>query len=165
MNSIFAKIMFDLQNHIKTAMPELRQVDQYLGQDQTDTRPSLLFPAVLIDFENTEYQQTGSGSQFGICTLSVRLCHANFTTATSKSADALREASMQAYELEAKLVNTIHLWEPQLQYCQPLVRTADQSENRNDIGMRIRTIAFTTAFEVENEYVEPDFDENDDDDI
>lgn len=44
MNSIFAKILFDLQNHIMTSMPEIRQVDQYLGQDETDIRPSLALP-------------------------------------------------------------------------------------------------------------------------
>ena len=30
MNSIFAKILFDLQNHIMASMPEIRQVDQQL---------------------------------------------------------------------------------------------------------------------------------------
>lgn len=164
MNSIFAKILFDLQNHIMASMPEIRQVDQYLGQDQTDIRPALALPAVLIDFENTEYEQSGCGSQFALATISVRLCHANFTTTLPKASVPassaggsypLREASMKAYELEQKLVNTIHLWEPSDQYCQPLVRTADQSENRNDIGLRIRTIAFTTAFEVDNVYVAP----------
>lgn len=154
--------MLDLQDHIKAAVPEIRQVDQYLGQDQTDVRPALSLPAVLIDFENTEYEQSGCGSQWGVCTVSLRLCHANFTNASAASPSAVREASLKAYELERRLVNAVHCWEPADQYCQPLVRTADQSENRNDIGLRIRTIAFTTAFEDENAYVQPQFDNDDD---
>lgn len=126
MQSIYAKLMLDLQDHIKAAVPEIRQVDQYLGQDQTDVRPALSLPAVLIDFENTEYEQSGCGSQWGVCTVSLRLCHANFTNASAASPSAVREASLKAYELERKLVNAVHCWEPADQYCQPLVRTADQ---------------------------------------
>ena len=55
------------------------------------------------------------------------------------------------------MVSAVHGWAPLMadddkvlhQYCEPFIRTADRSENRNDIGLRIRTVFFTTAWEEE----------------
>ena len=155
LQSPFAQIMLDLQDRIAKVVPDIRMIDRYIGQDQTAIKPALDYPAVLIDVESTEYEEAGQGSQFARATFSVRIMHANFTKSLQRSAAKVREESLEDFALEQKVVSAIHGWAPVVevdetelhQYCEPFIRTGDMSENRNDIGLRIRTVTFTTAWE------------------
>lgn len=147
--SPIANIIYDLQELIAANLPEIRWTDQYLGQDQTDLRPMLAYPAVLIEAEQTEYSELGNLSQFANSTISLRLITDNFSSSAQAAPESSRLKALEYYDLEDRLVALIHGWRPQERYCQKLIRTADRSENRNDIGLRIRTITFTTAFAAE----------------
>ena len=135
-------------NQVDSTLKEVRMVDRYLGQDQTNVRPAILCPAVLIDIESEQYQDIGCGSQYvEPATITVRLCVDNYSSSSSKAPQNAREQSMKDFELEKRLVDCIHGWTPDDGYCTSLVRTEASSENRNDIGLRIRTNTFTTSFE------------------
>lgn len=147
-HSVFSKLMIDLMNQVDSALEDVRMVDRYLGQDQTNIRPAILCPAVLIDIESEQYQDMGGGSQYvEPATITVRLCVDNYSASGPKAPQNAREQSMKDFELEKALVDCIHGWVPGDNYCTSLVRTEASSENRNDIGLRIRTITFTTSFE------------------
>lgn len=147
-HSVFSKLLLDLMNQVDSTLKEVRMVDRYLGQDQTNVRPAILCPAVLIDIESEQYQDIGCGSQYvEPATITVRLCVDNYSSSSSKAPQNARELSMKDFELEKRLVDCIHGWTPDDGYCTSLVRTEASSENRNDIGLRIRTITFTTSFE------------------
>lgn len=155
LESPFAQIMLDLQDRIAEAVPGIRMIDRYIGQEQTAIKPALDYPAVLIDVEGTDYDEAGEGSQFARATFSVRIMHANFAKSIHKSSDRVREQALEDFTIEHDVVSAIHGWAPVAegsdgelhQYCEPFIRTGDRSENRNDIGLRIRTVLFTTAWE------------------
>ena len=71
-------LLYDLINHIGSNMPEIRTIDEDYGQLEMldDSRESypLIFPAVLIDSPDTQWENIGGLDQQGLCTVSVRLC-------------------------------------------------------------------------------------------
>lgn len=148
LKNAYSRLITAICDHLAEQVKALRWIDQYHGQDMTDVRPALAYPAVLIDFDQSTYDETGQYSQFCAATLSVRLVLDNFSMSAQKSPQKAREAAMRCYELEDEVVNALHGWTPDEDFVQPLVRTQDRSENRDDIGLRIRVITFTTAWEV-----------------
>ena len=143
----FAQLLLQIEDRIADQVKDIRWIDQYHGQDQTDIRPALAYPAVLIDFEQTEYEGMGGFSQSAAVTLTVRLLLDNFASSAQKSPQKAKETAMRCYELEDEVVAALHGWSPDTDFCQPLVRLSDRSENRHDIGLRIRVITFTTEWE------------------
>ena len=146
MSSVFSQFITDVSAHIEESMPEIAWIDQYLGQDQTRIRPTLSYPAVLIDFDRTEYSMTGEANQFAECRISFRLLFDNYASSAQKAPKKTRATALQIYETEKQLVETLHNWQPNGGYMQPLVRVSSASQNRNDIGLKIRILSFTTAW-------------------
>lgn len=72
-------LLYDIINRIGTNMPEIRTIDedygqlQMLEQEGRDSYP-LVFPAILIDAPETQWENIGGLSQKGVCTFSVKLC-------------------------------------------------------------------------------------------
>lgn len=148
LQSFFARYYLDICERIRTEVPRIEWIEQDFGQDVFDKwRPNVAFPAVLIDFPEASYQGEGSTSQFAEVTLSVRLLVAPFTQSYDDAPIEVKEDALQYFELEQELVNALHRWMPDSGYCQPLIRSSIQSNNRNDIGLRIRNLAFTVGYE------------------
>lgn len=147
MNSYFSKLYLDLCDHITEQVPAVCWVEQDLGQDQTDVRPNLAYPAVLIDFRGNSYSEIGGGGQCAESTVSIRLVCSTFSQSYKKAPDEVRQKALEYYEVERQLVDALHGYMPPAGYCTPLIRVSDATENRADIGLRIRTILFTTSFE------------------
>lgn len=148
MNSFFAKLYLDLQKQIKTAAPEIKWIEQDFGQDSFDQwRPDVAFPAALIDFPQADYSQMGDAHEFGTVKIAIRLLFAPFSQSYEAAPIKVKENALEYFELEHKLIEALHNWQPDSAYCQPLVRNSVVSNNRNDIGLRIRTILFDTAYE------------------
>ncbi len=146
MNSVFSQFITDVSAHIAESMPEIAWIDQYLGQDQTRIRPTLAYPAVLIDFDRTEYSMTGEANQLAECRISFRLLFDNYASSAQKAPEKTRATAFHLYAVEKKLVDILHNWQPDDGYMQPLVRVSSASQNRNDIGLKIRILSFTTAW-------------------
>lgn len=151
LKNAYSRLIIAICDRLASEVKELRWIDQYHGQDMTDIRPSLAYPAALIDFDQSTYDQAGQNSQFCAATMSVRLVLDNYAASSQKSPQKARETAMRCYELENEVVNALHGWSPDEDYVEAFVRTADRSENRDDIGLRIRIITFTTAWEVSDE--------------
>lgn len=150
--SVFSRLLLDIMNQVSSTMPEVRLVDRYLGQDQTPVRPAIASPAVLVDIDSETYHEIADGSQYvDPATISVRLLVDNYSASSAKAPQSARERAMNDFELEQQLVNCLHNWAPADGYCTSLIRTEATSENRHDIGLRIRTITFTTSWEEMNE--------------
>lgn len=148
MNSLFARLYLDLQARIKDQVPEIKWIEQDFGQDTFDKwRPNVDFPAVLIDFPDASYSNMAGNDQLGEVTIMVRLLVAPFSQSYDGAPIEVKQNSLQFFELEDALVNALNGWAPTEGYCQLLVRTRAQSHNRNDIGLRIRELQFTTAYE------------------
>ena len=143
----YARLLLDIEERIADQVKDIRWIDQYYGQDQTDLRPSLAFPAVLIEFNQTSYTGMGGYSQMAAVTLSIRLLLDNYSSSAQKSPQKAKETALRCYELEDAVVSALHGWTPDEDLVQPLIRVADESQNRNDIGLRTRLITFTTSWE------------------
>lgn len=147
MKSFFSKLYTDLLMRLQMEVPELQWIEQDLGQDQTDVRPNVAFPAVLIDFPDTRYSDMGCGGQLGTAVVQVKLLVSTYSGSYSAAPKDTRKGAMSYFELEHKIVEALHLWQPDGGYCQPLVRNRVRSENRGDISLRVRTITFDTDYE------------------
>ena len=152
LNSFFARFYLDLQERIRENVPEIEWIEQDFGQDVFDKwRPNVAFPAVLIDFPNTRYEAEAGLSQWAEADINIRLLVAPFSQSYDDAPIEVKEEALQYFEIEQKLINSLHGWCPEddngNSYCQPLIRKSIFSDNRNDLGLRIRSIAFGTAYE------------------
>lgn len=146
--SIYGRLFTDLCDHLQAAVPELALIDHDWGQEDTELRPALACPAALIDFQGTTYTGLSGLSQWGEATVTVRLLFDSYARSSALVPEEWRDIALEFYETEHRVVEALHGWMPGGGYCQGLIRTGDSSENRNDIGLRVRVITFSTAFEV-----------------
>ncbi|MNF85491.1 hypothetical protein D3C85_113080 [compost metagenome] len=146
MESLFARLFLDLQEQIKTKVPDVVYIEQDLGQLGTeDPRKSLMFPAVLIDFPSTPFSNLQGDNQLGSPVISVTLVFDNWNQTYQLSPLEVRKAGLNYLEVEQKLYKTIQGWNAD--YCEKLNRTNANGHNRNDVGLRVRELIFTTQFE------------------
>lgn len=146
MKSPFANLFLDLQSQIIDNVEDIEYVEQDLGQLGTEQpRNSLMFPAVLIDFINTSFDSLQGNDQMAIPTISVTLVFDNYNNTNSLTPIEIKEQGLRYLEIEQEVVMALQGW--QNNYCQPLTRISAKSQNRNDIGLRVRELIFTTEFE------------------
>jgi hypothetical protein len=146
MNSFFARLYLDLQDRIKSEVLAIQWIEQDFGQDKFDKwRPNVAFPAVLIDFPDTNYSQESGTSQFGEVQIKLRLLCAPFSQSYEDAPIEVRRDALEFFEIENELIKSLQGWEGN--YFQPLTRISASSDNRNNIGLRIRELVFTTAYE------------------
>ena len=129
----------------------IRMIDRYMGQDAYELRPGVSSPTVLVDVEDVEYEGMGGGSQMARATLSVRLYVASYASACQTAPQTARMEAMSDLTTERSLVEALHGWAPAdgdgNEWAEPLIRMSSGNENRNDIGLRVRVLRFSTAWE------------------
>lgn len=146
MVSFFANLLLAIQARIADQVPEIRYIDQDLGQLEIyELRPAVSWPCLLIDFDTTNYSNEGELAQIGENIIQFRLGIDTYTSANSLGPLQVRQAALDYYELENKVFVALHGWDGD-GLCQPLSRTAAATEKRED-KFRVRIIHFATAFE------------------
>ena len=147
MNSFFSKYYLDLQKRINKVQ-DIAWIEQDFGQDSNDKwRANVAFPAVLIDFASADYENIASGGGTATVTVSIRLLVSTFSQSYELAPDAVKEKALEYFELEQRLIDVLHGWQPRRGYTQPLMLTRTTSSNKNNLGIRIREMQFTTAFQ------------------
>lgn len=145
MKSFFSQLYTDLQQHILTSVPDIKWVEQDLAQDEADFRPNVAFPAVLIDFTSADYEDLGQLAQTATVEVQLRLLVATYSQSYSSAPDNVKEQALQYFELEHELIEAVHGFSSELY--QPLGLRSIRTQNRPDIGLRIRTLTFATAYQ------------------
>jgi hypothetical protein len=146
MDSFFAKLFIDLQNRIKDEVPEIRFTEQNFGQYGFENFRSMVsFPALLIDFPNTNYSALQGDIQLGAAIINIVLLFEPFSQSYNLAPETVRQKALEYYEIEHKVYKALQGWNTD--YCTPLVRTDAKSQNRNEIGLRIRDLNFSCEFE------------------
>lgn len=146
MTSLFAQLFIALQLQIKKAVPEIKWIDQDLGQlEYYETRPAVSWPAVLIDFPATQYREHSQMVQWAELQINIRLAFSPFSSANSAAPDLSKEKALQFYETENRLFAALNGFTAG-GCIQPMVRVSVHSEQRDD-PFRVRTMLFTTATE------------------
>lgn len=158
MTSYFSQLFLDIQARIKEQMPDgIKWIEQDFGQDVYDKwRPNVAFPAVLVDFVSADYENISGGGQTAEVTVSLRLLVAPFEQSYEAAPIEVRKGALEYFDLEQQLVDAFNGWEPNyvdedsgetVYYSQAFVRKRITSNNRNDIGLRIRELQFTTYYD------------------
>lgn len=146
MESFYARLYLALQARIQTELPEIKWIEQDFGQDVFDDwRPNVAFPAVLIDFSNSTYTAMQGNIQLGEVKIQIRLLFAPFSQSYHKAPSAVKDKSLDYFEVEHRLFTTLQGWTNG--DCTPLIREQARSNNRNEIGLRIRELTFSTEYE------------------
>ena len=148
LTSGFAQTFLKLQSHIEKQVPEIRWIDQDLGQLETgDQRPAISFPCVLIDFTQAQYSNLSQLVQWLDFDISFRLGFAPYSSANSAAPDVSKEKALEYYDIEERLYVALAGFTAG-DTIQPLVRVRAITERREDT-YRVREIIFTTAAEDE----------------
>lgn len=144
--SPFGKLFLALQDHIKNEVPEVVYIEQDLGQLGTDDpRKYMSFPGVLIDFPNTAFSNLQGKNQLGLPVISISLVFDNYSQTWQDAPLDVRKTGLKYLEVEQKLFMAVQSWESD--FCEALNRTAATGHNRNDVGLRVRELTFTSEFE------------------
>lgn len=74
MNNFFARYYLDLQRTISEKVPQISWIEQDFGQEiNSKLRPNVSFPAALIDFPDTTYENIALGGLTATVEVRVRL--------------------------------------------------------------------------------------------
>jgi len=145
----FSKIVLDLENRILSEVPEIKCIGQDLGQltsSEDHSSHNIAFPAVFIEFTDSKYSNLATHHQLGEISLNIQ-----FITETHLQMEhQLAQTKNREYlEIENKLHQALQGWS--LDYFSDLSRLQIQSENKTDMGLRLRSMIYTTEYE---DYIE-----------
>jgi len=146
MESPEALLFLAIQNRIITEVPEIKYIDQNLGQYMHEEfRKQILSPTVLIDFPVTDFSELQGNNQFGAVTIAVTLFYDIWNSTNSLTPEDIKEAGLQYLDVDHKLFMALQGWNPD--HCEALNRTQSKGHNANETGLRVKETTFTTQFE------------------
>lgn len=159
MNSPFSNLYEQIMLRIQDNINPIRYINQELGQlenyNPATGRPSVVFPCVLIDFDNFTAEDGGDGLQMLTGEVVIRLAIDTWTPAHNLMTAETREKSLSYFELEFALNQALGNWaadsvfndqQKLIAHFSSLSRAAVFTEKRDD-GMRVRVLKFKTAIE------------------
>jgi hypothetical protein len=153
MNNYFGQLYLDLCAYLKTAVPELRWIDQDFGQlEYFEIRPEVSFPCALIDFVSSQYSGISNLGQLGEVGINIRLGFAPFSQSYHAAPLDVKEKALEFYNIEQKVYEALQGWAPVKDgdnYTQPLTRQSAVTEQRDGdrVALRVRVLSFATQFE------------------
>ncbi len=147
--AFFSQLLLLIQSRIEEMVPEVRYVNQDLGQLEVYTmdRPAVSWPCLLIDMSDTNYADLMQGVQeANLCTIVVRLGFNPFSQTSNLQTEAVREKGLAYFEIEDKVYAALQGWDGGGLFS-PLTRIRAVTEKREEDAFRVRVLIFTTAFE------------------
>lgn len=148
--SPFKTLFLALQERILQEVEEIRYIDQDLGQ-LNEERPSLSFPAVLIDFSNFNYEDLAEQKQTAEGIVVLKLVFDVYSNSNSLSPEVVKEKALAFYDIEWKLFKSLQAWKPKdtaWSYGY-MLRTSVVTEGHYP-GLRVRNLQFSITFEDDN---------------
>lgn len=145
-------IFLDLLERIKQTVPEVKWVDQDLGQlEFYSDRPAVLFPCVLIDFDDIEFSDIGQNAQLCTCVVKLRVAFNVFHHSNSATPQPQREKALEIFDVIKKLHYNLHGWSGE--NFGSLTRLRQMAEPRED-RLRVYEIRYSIPYE---DYMDEDF--------
>lgn len=146
MESVFAQLFLAIQEHLKTTVPAIRQVDQDLGQLDyypEDGRPAVTWPCLLLDFDATA-DELSDGVQWLDIKVQCRLAFSPYSSSASFVPDLVKEKSLLFYEVEVELYKALQGFDA-AGIVQPMSRQGAITTEKREDPFRVRNMVFTTA--------------------
>lgn len=146
----FSLALIAIQDRIKAQVPEIRWVDMDYGQlDYYDMdQPAVAWPCLLVDFNNTTYDQLLEQLQTGNASITCRLAIPAFSQSSGSAPASVKEKALAFLKLEKKVYLALQNFDGG-ELFQPLTRTAAVTE-RKEQPIRCRLITFSTRYEDES---------------
>jgi len=144
--SPLANIFTSVLNRIMAKVPEVRFIDQDLGQlENYELRPAVSWPCALLDVEEFTFTEMGNDlQQIGQGILSVRIGLVKYSESNNLVPEAVRKNALQYYEVEQKVIEALHGWKS-VGFSR-LLRRVSATEKRDD-DIRVRVLKFAVSFE------------------
>ena len=144
--SPMANLYLKILGRLKTAVPDLRYIDQDLGQlENYDLRPPVSWPCCLIDIEEFQFSDIGSNNmQEATGIVSLRIGLVKYTESNNLVPDNIRPNAMKYYETEQKVYEALQGWEDD--GFSRLLRRGTNTERRED-DIRVRVLKFAVSWE------------------
>lgn len=147
MNTFYKTLFLALQEHIAKEVPEIKFIDQNIGQyGFDDFRAKVAFPAILIDFPNTTFSALAGNIQLGVASVEISLFFDVYAQTYHFAPEETKEIGLNYFEIEQKVFKALQGFNAN-GLCTPLIRSEIRSQNNNEIGMRIRQLYFSTEYE------------------
>lgn len=147
--SFESKFLLRFQEYLKTEVPELKYVNQDLGQLEyyTMDSPAVSWPCALLDLNDTTYSDLLNNVQeANQATVTVRIGHNPYSGTSNLQPEDVRIKGLFIYELEQKVYQKLQGWTAG-GICSPLSRIRKVTEKRDEDAFRVRVLIFSTAFE------------------
>ena len=148
----FGELLIAIQKRIAEKVPEIKYSNIDIGQLEVYTldSPSVDWPALLIDFPDATYDDLHGYEQSGDFNIVTRLGFNPFSQTSNLQPEEVRRNGLYYFELEQKVVNAMHGWQPLkpdgTPLCQPFSRRRVATERREEDAFRVRAIGFTSAY-------------------
>lgn len=151
-DNFFGELLIAIQKHMATAVPEIKYMNIDLGQLEFYTldSPSVSWPCLLVDFNDTNYSDLLEGVQEGEMMVNFRLGFAPFSQTSNLQGDEIKRLGLRYFSIENKVHAALHGWQPLRAdgepLCQPFYRRRASTERREEDAFRVRGMYFSTAF-------------------
>jgi len=143
--SIFANMYLKLVDQLKTECPNIRYIDQDLGQlEHYDMRPAISIPCALIDIDDIAFEHNGDNAQTGEGIIQVRIGMQPYSDSNNLVPDSVREKALAFYEHEQEVYLALQGFSQD--NFRDLNRVSAKTEKRNDT-LRVRVIRFRFGLE------------------
>jgi|SRR5690625_1562201 len=145
--SPFKTLFLALQERILQQVPEIRYIDQDLGQ-LNEERPPLSYPAILIDFSNFNYENLAEHKQTAEGIVVLKLIFDIYSNSNNLSPESVKDKALSFYDTEWKIYKVLQAWKPEdttWSYGY-MLRTSVVTEGHY-IGLRVRNLQFSITFE------------------
>ncbi|MBN8834584.1 MAG: hypothetical protein ABS68_00175 [Niastella sp. SCN 39-18] len=144
MNSPFANLYESILQRIKALVPEVRYINQDMGQlENYELRPAVSWPCLLIDVDDFKYSQVqGNTTQMAEGIVTLRLGLVQYTQSDNLVPDNIRPNALAYYEVEEKITQALHGWAPT--GWSRLMREKSGTEKRDD-DIRVRVLQLSCA--------------------
>lgn len=144
LQSPFSLLFERILARLVAEVPELRYINQELGQLEED-RPPVTYPCALIDMDEFQFSEIGNKPrQLADGFVVLRLAFKTYSSSSNLTTEAVREKALEFYEIEYKIMSKLHNWAPE--GFGRLLRRKATTEKRDD-NKRVRIMPFAVNFE------------------
>jgi hypothetical protein len=145
--SLFEKLFLKLQSCIEAKCPDIRWIDLDLGQlENYEIRPAVSWPCVLIDFNQTSYDQMQNNRQLANLTFTVRLGFDQYSHTANTTPLPVKQKGLKYFRIEQSLYKAIQGFNAD-DLMQDCTRVNAATERREGDNFRVRVLTFTAMTE------------------
>lgn len=146
MNSPFAAIINQIGARIKEKVPKIKHYDCDWGQlDYYQGEPPVLWPCLLIDLVDFDFENRGENVQDARGKIVLRLAYAPYSSSSAGTPELYRQKALAFLDLEAQVHKALQGWAvgDEFGVC---IRENTTTEKRED-PIRVRQIIYSVTFE------------------